>query len=332
MCGATNSQYKESLSGPPKTIEELKIWYKERNLPDEEITRFFIGKDVKEPRAFGIYQDGDMFIVYKNKADGSSAIRYKGNDESYAVNEIYLKLKEEILNQKAHNKNGENTAKTNMSDKIFNGLGICFLIYMLVTVILTIFKVVTAILMILFKKFGYLILSIALLVFLYKKLGPKFKKMNTKYKVLSILSVIFVAFCIFIVNPRNNTHYVYNDNLYYHLVDRYNGDYKHLSGWYIYNDTDDDWDYYCSNFSYPSMGMDFIINKDIYSFDDSLSIDWDSSISFESTEVYSNYLSNKWDYEESHTIDWDDYDIDFDWDSSGGDSWDSSYTDWDSDW
>lgn len=72
--------------------------------------------------------------------------------------------------------------------------------------------------------------------------------------------------------------------------------------------------------------------KDIYTFDDSISIDWDSSISFESTEVYSNYLSNKWDYEESHTIDWDDYDIDFDWDSSGGDSWDSSYTDWDSDW
>lgn len=28
----------------PKTIEELKIWYKEHNLPDEKITRFFIGK------------------------------------------------------------------------------------------------------------------------------------------------------------------------------------------------------------------------------------------------------------------------------------------------
>lgn len=68
------------------------------------MTRFFIGEDYKEPKAFGIYQDGNRFIVYKNKADGSRAIRYDGLDEAYAVNEIYLKLKEEIANQKARNR------------------------------------------------------------------------------------------------------------------------------------------------------------------------------------------------------------------------------------
>ena len=59
--------------------------------------RFFIGINYKKPKAFGIYQDGDQFIVYKNKANGERAIRYQGTDETYAVNELYLKLKSEIF-------------------------------------------------------------------------------------------------------------------------------------------------------------------------------------------------------------------------------------------
>mgnify|MGYP004510202489 CR=1 FL=1 len=41
----------------PKTIEELKQWYNDMNLPSETTTRFFIGKNVTYKRAFGIYQD-----------------------------------------------------------------------------------------------------------------------------------------------------------------------------------------------------------------------------------------------------------------------------------
>ena len=63
--------------------------------------RFFIGVDYKKPKAFGIYQDGDgNFVVYKNKADGSRAIRYKGTDEAYAVHELYLKMQSEVQKQK----------------------------------------------------------------------------------------------------------------------------------------------------------------------------------------------------------------------------------------
>ena len=102
-CGATNEHYKRVSDGTPRTIEELKSWYRARKLPPEETTRFFIGRDIREPRAFGIYEDGGKFIVYKNKANGERAIRYQGRDEAYAVNELYLKLKEEILNQKKHN-------------------------------------------------------------------------------------------------------------------------------------------------------------------------------------------------------------------------------------
>lgn len=144
-CGAVNDQYKRVGVGVPQTIEELKAWYTAHNLPPEEVTRFFIGKDYKEPKAFGIYQDGERFIVYKNKADGSRAIRYDGGDEAYAVNELYLKLKEEIANQKARNKapvKPEPSKKSQIIDTLLSGLvmlvigilitvGVCVVAYLL---------------------------------------------------------------------------------------------------------------------------------------------------------------------------------------------------------
>lgn len=102
-CGAVNEHFKRFTDKAPETIEELKQWYVVHKLPPEETTRFFIGKNIKEPRAFGIYEENGRFIVYKNKNDGSRAVRYEGRDEAYAVNELYLRLKEEILNQKKHN-------------------------------------------------------------------------------------------------------------------------------------------------------------------------------------------------------------------------------------
>lgn len=65
----------------PKTIEELRQWYIDKNLPPEDVTRFFIGKNILEPKAFGIYENEfHEFVVYKNKADGERAIRYQGPD------------------------------------------------------------------------------------------------------------------------------------------------------------------------------------------------------------------------------------------------------------
>lgn len=102
-CGAVNLNYQRAASPTPQTIEELKQWCQDRNLPPEEITRFFIGKNITEPKAFGIYEEDGLFIVYKNKANGQRTVRYCGKDETYAVNELYLRLKDEILNQKSNN-------------------------------------------------------------------------------------------------------------------------------------------------------------------------------------------------------------------------------------
>ncbi|MBP5677978.1 MAG: zinc ribbon domain-containing protein [Bacteroidales bacterium] len=106
-CGAPLSGVNRTASEQPKTIEELQAWYTAHNLPPEEITRFFIGKNITEPKAFGIYktETGDC-VVYKNKSDGVRAVRYQGADEAYAVNELYQRLKAEIADQKAANSNG----------------------------------------------------------------------------------------------------------------------------------------------------------------------------------------------------------------------------------
>ena len=53
-CCAPNDHIARSSNSQPKTIEELKQWYKDHNLPPEEITRYFIGKNKKEARCIGI--------------------------------------------------------------------------------------------------------------------------------------------------------------------------------------------------------------------------------------------------------------------------------------
>jgi len=104
-CGAYNSASKSEASSPvqsaksistPKTIGELEQFCSSKGMPLEKM-RFFIGTDYRQPKAFGIYQDDKTgsFVVYKNKDDGTRAIRYEGTDEAFAVSELYQKLLDE---------------------------------------------------------------------------------------------------------------------------------------------------------------------------------------------------------------------------------------------
>lgn len=131
-CGAANEGIVRTASGQPLTIEELKRWYEARKLPSYEVTRFFLGVDYKGPRAFGIYKDEtkNIFVVYKNKDDGSRAIRYSGSDEAYAVNELYQRLKQEILEQKS-----KNHVSSSSSKKKGNGQ---YLVFAFITAIIAI--------------------------------------------------------------------------------------------------------------------------------------------------------------------------------------------------
>lgn len=78
----------------PRTIEQLQDFCNYNGMPLERM-RFFVGVDYREPRAFGIYREGETFVVYKNKDDGSRAVRYNGPDQAYAVGELYDKLLDE---------------------------------------------------------------------------------------------------------------------------------------------------------------------------------------------------------------------------------------------
>ncbi len=95
--GATPPSAQASLpenGGPPSTIEELQAFCAVNEMLLDRM-RFFIGTNIRQPRAFGIYREGDSFVVYKNKDNGSRAVRYHGPDEAWAVKELYEKLLDE---------------------------------------------------------------------------------------------------------------------------------------------------------------------------------------------------------------------------------------------
>ncbi len=89
-----------NMEKTPTTIDELLQWVMEYNIPTDAMNTY-IGVDYRGPKAFGIYQDSytGNFVVYKNKADGTRAIRYEGLDEAYAVNELYAKMEERLTMQ-----------------------------------------------------------------------------------------------------------------------------------------------------------------------------------------------------------------------------------------
>ena len=138
-CGAPLSGEHRTAKEQPKTIEELKEWYVAHHLPPEEITRFFIGKNITEPKAFGIYRDGNGdFVVYKNKSTGERAVRYKGSDERYAVNELYQRLKAEIADQKG-NRPANTTQQPPAKKKKKKGCLIAIIVFVALSILAAIF-------------------------------------------------------------------------------------------------------------------------------------------------------------------------------------------------
>lgn len=92
-CAGSNDD-KVSVGGNKvNTLEGLKAYCTRRKVPLKGM-HIHLDEDYREPKAYGIYKDGDNFIVYKNKSDGTRSIRYEGKDEAYAVNEIYLKIRD----------------------------------------------------------------------------------------------------------------------------------------------------------------------------------------------------------------------------------------------
>ena len=414
-CGAVNPAYMRMAHDTPKTISELQSWYRARNLPPESTTRFFIGKNVTEPKAFGIYEANGTFVVYKNKANGERAIRYRGTDEAYAVNEMYMKLKEIILQQKVKNSQpsrqprqqqqirshysapssypSRNTYPRTSHRRHRSRAGSSAIIAILIMVV--IFGIISFVGATFVSKlppsYNYYYLDGDSL---YYVTNPSKSTMNSyewwKYdndlrdwalytttsrdqpypdalssKSPHTYSLPFsqrpdfsdelynIRLCHAFVDlypqkpSRTNSYYDYDGHIYYFLDDTHGGSYgtsTNRTGWYIYSEDDDDWEYYCAYDDKETLGEDLWYNNDAYELSDWSKATWNTS--FYDTEFYhdyqtandsyNEYQSNRSYYNNDNNNNWDDddnnWDNDNDWDWDDNDDWDNNDMDWDSDW
>ena len=95
-CHAVNL-FKKKIVNKPKTIDELNIWISQ----NEDKIRYSSkeNEQIGDKNKFGVYKENDNFIAYGVDRFGQKTILYKGNDEDYAVNIIYIRLKEDIVAQ-----------------------------------------------------------------------------------------------------------------------------------------------------------------------------------------------------------------------------------------
>ena len=363
-CGAVNKNVRRSTSDQPTTIEGLKEWYESKGLPPYETTRFFIGENHTGPKAFGIYKDelSGNFIVYKNKVDGSRAVRYEGTDEAFAVNEIQTRLKQEILQQKAAaskpagyrppsgNKSGSSKPKKSGITRIFGRICI---ITMVITFLAGIISYSNRP-----AVEGYYEFDDELYYHYYEDeygwahydeseddwvdvfycpytelvtqrsaknyfLSEDYKKKYGGYDYADSLAC----------SDRQNGYcvstgyYSYDGDVYYHM--RVSSD----MGWYTYDYDDDDW----YEIDYDDM-PDALLHQ-TYAEDFWYTPDWNEETQysdFEDTAVYQDYQEelNSYSYDDDDSSSsWydDDDDYDYDWDDDY-DSWDYDSSDWDSDW
>lgn len=327
-CGATNNAVKRTADGTPKTIEQLQQWYVDRHLPPYEVTRFFIGINYTKPRAFGIYKEGNEFIVYKNKANGERAVRYRGTDEAYAVNELYLKLKDEILNQKAHNQDRRSQYKnTSNTEKASVGKVLKYMLIIILAIVAFIGVVIVGLILdelykglpvtIIVSLIAAVFVTIFSLCFITdhkerSKFCEKYsswisKENNEGYHWLGHYAICVLLCGLILIQPIHNyckiDYYSYNDRIYV------NSHYH----WFEY----DGYDY--DRVSRSDIPDEVLDNKTAYGFDYA-DDEWNNSFTaFEDSNYYEEHYNSS-----------SDSDSDYDWDSN--DSWDSNDTDWDSDW
>ena len=264
----------------PRTIEELKQWYIDRNLPSESVTRFFIGTNYKGAKAFGIYKDEmtDKYVVYKNKADGSRSIRYNGTDEAYAVNELYKKLKSEIYNQKNNNPKNYNTSYINgeyIRDRNYHSNQ-----------------------RINFDSYDYERTN-------YRGRSIRLGSLRT---IIIIYIAIIVLVCYFVMKMPKRGYYSYNDDYYYYQS----------GSWYLYDDTYGNWEYTTVPEIFEDECYDYYTSSSyrysygIGDFEDSIYYEEPSSSSSSSYDYDSSYDSDyDWDSSSSWDSDYTDWDSDW---------------------
>lgn len=293
FCGAVNNAAHRAASGAPQTIEELKAFAARHGLPLEKM-RFFLGENYTGARAYGIYQDDNSgdFIVYKNKSDGSRAVRYRGKDEAYAVNELYQKMKAEVAVQKAHPSHGgsRSAPRAAANRPVRSGRRLGCLSW-------------------------FLISFIALFV-----LSGLSSLLDNRFHFTSSEPMPHGYY-----QYGGTTYYPFHDDWYY-WDDAYD-DWYETDPPVDFTDNYDD--YFLSDSYYDVSGADFGSFYDGSVYQEYSDSDYYDSDYYDS-DYYDSY-DDSYDYDDDYSS-WDDDDWDSDWDWDSGSDWDSGWSDWDSDW
>ena len=92
-------KYTKTEHAVPTTIEEFQKLIVVNSYPSAETSHFYIGQNVSHPKAFGICKEFNSIIIYLNKADGTRVIKYRGNDEQYAVTSFFKIYKEKVIDK-----------------------------------------------------------------------------------------------------------------------------------------------------------------------------------------------------------------------------------------
>ena len=276
---------------------------------DGERTRFFVGHDYYEPKAFVIVRDfNGEFEVYKRKADGSKAVRYRGNDEKFAVSQFYQKFLEEVSKRPefAEKLLGNTTKmRVNGRERTYPGENKLFFVQFFLV----------------FASFGLMVLRIVpfwTTIGLFLSVNPGifiwlliFRRFPPKwYSIICILLLLGGGMGYNAYNKilhRNDGYYSTYDKTYY----RQGND--------MYRYDDDDWRYYGTYDTFDNYYDDYRY-YDTYEYNEDYS-----------DFKYSNYHED-YDYDDYSSNDYSSSSSDSDWSSSDWDSWDSSDSDWDSDW
>ena len=274
----------------PRTIDELTAFCERHQLPLAKM-RFFIGLDYPGAKAYGIFKDrnGD-FVVYKNKADGSRAVRYRGPDEERAVAEIFQKLKDEATNQRARVSAARTSGYTPSSAHDSNA-------------------------------YNFIDGSAS------ARRASKRKTNKLLVAIIAAAAAITIGRTAAALGGASHAapstgYYHYNNHYYYNQ----NNDWYYydggLGGWYpIYTVDDelaDNYGEYYTSYSYDDdYGVDSFSDSEYYSDSYTYSDDWDSS----------GDSGSSWSWDWDDDDDWDsgdDWDWGSDWDSDFGD-WDSDW-------
>lgn len=259
----------------PKTVAELLEFCSQHNMPLRKM-RFFIGEDYPEPKAFGIFQDAEGdFIVYKNKADGSRAVRYKGPDEAFAVNEIYQKLKDEVDKRRSSPRSSGRSSGRSYEDR--TGYG---------------------------GSAGN---------FAAEKRENTNKNHAVTFIILAMIVGIILILIKEPVSGRSRGYYLYDDNYYYY--DNTDWYYYSGDDWYIVNDRDfsDMSEHFVDEYYSSSYGVGDFTQSEFYDgyYERSADYgDYDNNYDYGGYDY--DYDDYDWDYDYD---DWDygDTDWDDDW-------------------